>query len=881
MTKEKITLIATHLNADLDGLASMLAAQKIYSNSKIIFHHEGEKLLRRFFLQSLSYLFDMVPIHDLDNYIVERLVIVDTRQKSRLGKIAKLTENKNIILEIYDHHERSKTDLKASKDVFEKVGSTSTIMTNLLIEKNIEITPEEATVLSLGIYEDTGSFTFASTTRKDFEAAGYLREKGADLSIISNILSKELSPKQLTLLNDMIEGIASYSINNLNIIISTVSRNQFIPDLGFLTHKLNKMETCDAVFVAARMDDKIFLVGRSNTQDLNVGKILSKIGGGGHPFAGSATIKEKTLSQIKDDLIFKIKNYLQGTTSAKDLMSKPPIKISIEDTIEKASSLLTKYNINALLVTDDNDNLVGVISRQVVEKAKYHEIIKVPVKEYMNTDFMEVKEDSSITEVQKKIIENRQRLLPVKDKENRLTGVLTRTDLLHHIVTDFKESPFIKDTKLNELNARTRNVTSILSQRLPKEIFSLLQFIGLTADKTGFNAYVVGGFVRDLLLHINKNELDIDIVVEGDGVYFAKELAKALNAKISPHEKFKTAVITLSDGLKIDVATARTEFYSSPAALPEIEMSSLKLDLYRRDFTINTLAIQLNENSFGTLIDYFFAQKDLKDKAIRIIHNLSFVEDPTRIFRAIRFENRFGFRIGKFTKKLIKNAIDMHFFERLSGPRVFTELKYILKEEDPLPALESISNFNLFPAINKQLEFTKTNKEIIKSAKKVLNWFHLNEMDTKIEVWQVMFSVLIHDCHETVSKEICNKFKMPPKLVNMFVKERVEAELIIKWIKNEKDIKNSQIYKRLSQHRTETILYMLSITNDEKVKNIVVKYFLELKKISPIMTGKDLLKLGFKQGPLFGEVLNNILYHRLDDEIKTKKDEFDFAQRYL
>jgi tRNA nucleotidyltransferase (CCA-adding enzyme) len=223
-----------------------------------------------------------------------------------------------------------------------------------------------------------------------------------------------------------------------------------------------------------------------------------------------------------------------------------------------------------------------------------------------------------------------------------------------------------------------------------------LRHIGRTADNSNINAYVVGGFVRDVLLYIRKNEFDIDIVVEGNGIDFARDIASSLNARVSPHEKFKTAVVSLEDGLKIDVATARTEFYSSPGALPEVEMSSLKLDLYRRDFTINTLAVQLNTQKYGTLIDYFFAQKDLKDKVIRIIHNLSFVEDPTRIFRAVRFEQRFNFKIGKFTEKLIKNAIDMEFFKRLSGPRVFTELKYILMEENPLPAIERIANFNLF-----------------------------------------------------------------------------------------------------------------------------------------------------------------------------------------
>ena len=879
--KKKITLITTHMNADLDGIASMLAAQKLYPDSKVIFHHEGEGIFRRFFIQSLSYLFNMISLKELDEYEVQKLVIVDTRQKSRLGEIGRFTENKEISTIIYDHHERTDSDIKADFELYEKTGATTTILTQILIEKNIEITPEEATILSLGIYEDTNSFTFNSTTGKDLKIAGFLRDKGADTEVISNILSKEISPAQLSLLNDMVESSISYRINNLNIVISTVSRNEYIPDLGFLTHKLNKMESKDAVFVAARMESKIFVIGRSSSPELNIGKILKAFNGGGHPFAGSASIGEKTLTQTRDLLLKEIRKYLKSNFKAKNLMSSPPLKILTEDSIDKASKILTKYNINALLAVDENDDLKGIISRQVVEKAKYHNIVDIPVKEFMNTDFLEVKEEAPVSEIEEKIIENRQRILPVRNSKGELTGVLTRTDLLHHIVSNFREGPFISDSKLHSLSPGTRNISNILRERLPKNIVSLLRHIGKTADKLNINAYVVGGFVRDVLLYIKKNEFDIDIVVEGNGIDFANHLAASLNARISPHEKFKTAVVSLEDGLKIDVATARTEFYSSPGALPEIEMSSLKLDLYRRDFTINTLAVQLNCEKYGTLIDYFFGQKDLKDKVIRIIHNLSFVEDPTRIFRAVRFEQRFNFKIGKFTEKLIKNAIDMEFFKRLSGPRVFSELKYILMEENPLPALERIANFKLFSAIYNELELSDRNREIIESSKKVINWFSLNEPLIKINRWMVYFSGLIHGLSPDAKSKICNDFKLPPKYLEVFTKETLMAEQTIKWMKKNKYIKNSEIYLKLCHFKTESLLFLLSITNDEKIKHNVVLFFTEFKKTKTRIKGKDLLSMGFKPGPLFGQILEKIFLEKLDGNIKTYNDEFDFAKRYL
>ena len=243
------------------------------------------------------------------------------------------------------------------------------------------------------------------------------------------------------------------------------------------------------------------------------------------------------------------------------------------------------------------------------------------------------------------------------------------------------------------------------------------------ADALHFNAYAVGRICeRHFALPRN---LDIDVVIEGDGIEFARTLATSLGGRVRAHEAFRTAVVVLPDGKKIDVATARLEYYRSPAALPTVERGSIKLDLYRRDFTINTLAIKLNPEGFGTLIDFFGAQKDLKQKVIRVLHNLSFVEDPTRVFRAIRFEQRFGFRIGKLTSGLIENAVKMDFFKDLSGRRLFSELRQILEEEKPILALGRINEYNLLKLIHPKIVFDQALKRLLNSVEKVITWYNL------------------------------------------------------------------------------------------------------------------------------------------------------------
>ncbi|MBW2180994.1 MAG: DHH family phosphoesterase, partial [Deltaproteobacteria bacterium] len=193
------------MNADFDAFASMLAAKKLYPDALVVFPGSQEKNLRNFFIQSMGYLLDMTDIKDIDLKHVKRLVLVDTRQASRIGKLSSLLDNNNIDIHIYDHHPTMANDVKGDVEVIQNTGATVTILTNILKDKNVEITPDEATIMCLGIYEDTGSFSFPSTTEKDFLASAFLLSKGANLNIIANLTSRELNPKQIELLNEMIQ----------------------------------------------------------------------------------------------------------------------------------------------------------------------------------------------------------------------------------------------------------------------------------------------------------------------------------------------------------------------------------------------------------------------------------------------------------------------------------------------------------------------------------------------------------------------------------------------------------------------------------------------------------------------------------------------------
>ncbi|MCK7491378.1 MAG: hypothetical protein MZW92_06460 [Comamonadaceae bacterium] len=205
---------------------------------------------------------------------------------------------------------------------------------------------------------------------------------------------------------------------------------------------------------------------------------------------------------------------------------------------------------------------------------------------------------------------------------------------------------------------------------------------------------------------------------------FARNLAGKIGARVTVHHRFGTAKI-IRDSFKLDVATARTEYYESPAALPTVEASSIKKDLYRRDFTINTLAVKLNRRDFGQLIDFFGGQRDLKERVIKVLHNLSFVEDLTRAYRAIRFSERFGYKLSKHTENLIKLAVRMNIFEKLSGTRIYDELNLIFHETDPVRAIRRLSDYELLKIIHPRITWTAGLETLLQSVQTTISWFEL------------------------------------------------------------------------------------------------------------------------------------------------------------
>ena len=862
-------IITSHLNADFDALASMIAAKKLYPDASIIFPGSQERKVRDF-IEIFSPL-EMSRIKDIDRTQVKRLIIVDTKQPDRIGPLADLLRHRDIDVHIYDHHPFEVGDIRGKHEKADMVGATATIMTEVLREKKLPPTPMEATVLALGIYEETGCLLFPSTTERDLLAVSYLLRRGANLNIVSEYVKIDLRREEIELLSELLSAAQEWTINGVRIVLAKASRDSYVGDAAILAHKIMDMEDIDAVILILSMEGKTLLVARSRVQELDVSLLLREFGGGGHHAAAAATVKEDSPDIIADRIAHMLPEHVRPGKIAADIMTQPVITITWDSPIFEAERMMTKYGVNVLPVIRGGA-YVGLISRETVEKSLFHGFGKNHVFDFCSTEKLTVTADTPIRDIETMMIEQNQKFMPVL-AENVIIGAITRTDILRILYEEFLKKRRIDKEETTEPHFTSRNLSGWLRDRFPEEVYTVLKLSGEIAENLGYGVYLVGGSVRDLLM--GEQNLDIDLVIEGDGIAFAQALSVHTAAKVKVHHVFGTAQIFLKT-LRLDVATARTEYYESPAALPKVETSSIKKDLYRRDFTINSLAIRLNPHDFGLLMDFFGGQRDIKEKTIRVLHNLSFVEDPTRAFRAIRFSERFGFRLSKHTASLMKSAIEMGLFDRLSGSRLYDELLLTFHETNPVLTLQKLSDYGLLKVIHPAITFDEDLERALTSMGETLAWYDLLFLDEKVDKGILYLMALLSLLADTDRNEALARLAVPPRARELIHNGISNAVTILTKLPA-KDV--AALYHLLAGSKTEALIFAVSAAKDVRKKKDISHYLVELRKISPLLNGHDIMTLGIPQGPLYSRILNDLRDARLMGKVVTREDELAFIRK--
>ncbi|NTW99916.1 MAG: CBS domain-containing protein, partial [Geobacteraceae bacterium] len=597
---------------------------------------------------------------------------------------------------------------------------------------------------------------------------------------------------------------------------------------------------------------------------------------GGHPAAASATVKDQTVIQVQHRLENLLLSALHPGRAVAAIMSSPVKTMTADSTIGEARSLLTRYNVNALPVLD-GEAMIGVISRRIVEKALYHRLDDAPVSNYMHTEFVRFTPETSIISVKEYLTGEGHRFAPVFCAD-KLVGVVTRTDLFRYLnrIENRHDPEHVSDGSGHDIINKIRH-------SLPFRILETLRNLGSTGDDLGIKVFAVGGFVRDLLLGLAN--ADIDVTVEGDGILFADTFAGRYGCRVKSHQKFGTATIIFPDDSKIDVASTRLEYYDSPGVLPTVERSSLKMDLYRRDFTINTLAVSLTAAEFGRLIDFFSARRDLKEKSIRVLHNLSFVEDPTRVFRAVRFEQRLGFKMAVHTENLIRNSIKMNFLDKLGGRRLFNELVHIFEEQEPHRAVERIASLGALKYIHKELEELQGIPSIFKESSQIISWFELLYLKQPFEKWIVYLLALCSHLSTDDFTETCVRLDTGIRFINRYVEARHDGLKALEKINRSMHGRNrsllpSEVCALLRDLPVEVLLHLMARTDEDTRRQFSI-YVTNFAHVDTLIDGNDLKQFGLKPGPVYKDILACILAARLDGRVESREDELQLAQERI
>ena len=877
------TLITCHSNADFDALAAMCAAALIYGPCDVLFPGTQEANLQTFYQElkerpgaapGCTFLDDRVP--DFSKY--GRLVAVDTRRRSSLRHVWPLLDNPGTRIEVWDHHPETSDDVHAHVCHAEICGAVTTLLIEEIQKLNIAVPRETATVLGLGIYSDTGSFSFSSVTQRDFAAAGWLLGRGMDINIISEKTAFSMTKEHIRALNALLESAQTYHINGADVVLAEATLDSYLDDFAFLAHKMMEMEKFDILFAIGRMDDRIQIVARSRSHAVNVGAVCSAFGGGGHAYAASASVRDKTLSEVRDGILTQLYLQEEGEKTARDYMSQPAIGIEEGHTIAEADELMLHFGLKTMPVfAPMTRRCTGLIDSQITQKAIAHGLAGAPLTDYMRRNLKTLPVTATLRDITTVIVGARQRLVPIVSGGSSVVGVVSRTDLINI----FAQEP----GRMNPTDRapKSRNMGRTMRDRLPKDVLDILEKAGALGRSRQTPVYVAGGFVRDLLLKTPTH--DIDLVVEGDGIGFARAFAGVLGGRVRVHKKFLTSVVIFPGAggkeERVDVATARLEYYESPAALPTVEHSSIKMDLYRRDFTINALAIRLDCEPMGEIVDFFGGQKDIRDRVIRVLHTLSFVEDPTRCLRAVRFEQRYHFRIGPATEKLIKNDVSLKLLDKLSPSRLFNEFEHICAEETAMLCIRRLHELGILQAIHPQLSINPDRKEMLIRTAKVMAWYRLLYIDEEMRPWLVYFLVLCSSLTYAVTLEVFRRLGIPPALKNEVLGCREKARSLrssLKRLTATPGFRVSALCAMLRPLPVEFVLYLMADMEVPETRRALSRYITVWRTEKPGVDGSDLKKLGLAPGPAYGVILQRLLEAKLDGTAASPEEQLSLAR---
>ncbi len=871
-------LITSHLNTDFDSLASMIAIQKLYPDAVICPPGSMSRKVRDYMTKyGQKWAGRILKPKKIPLDEVTLMVVVDTRSRSRIGPFAALAGRQDVAVHVYDHHPQTQDDIPAEEFVYEEIGAATTMVLEHLLNERKEITPDEATLFAMGIYDDTGAFTYETTTERDIAAVSYLRELGADLSGILNQVESDMSSEDKKLLDTLAENAREIYINGAKVFLTWAETPEYVQGLSMMVNKLK--EYCDSHVTIAVVNNggkKINIIARSAEGILNVKEFLAPYGGSGHYQAGSATLSEGNAQEILSEIESRLHGAISPMVTVSDIMTSPVIAVSPEARVDEAYRTMLRFGVKSLPVAEEGE-VVGIMTRRDLDKAHLHGLDRATISDFMTQGVISLSSEASIDEAHRLMATYGFEKMPVLDDNKKLVGTLTRSALLKALYHS-GQLYSSEDTSHDSTGFLwVENVAHLMEESFSLKTLSLLRRVGAKAHELGMKAYLVGGTVRDILMGVHN--MDIDISVEGD----AEQLVTSWNepgCRTALHGRYKTGTIIFPDGEKVDVATARREFYEYAAAMPTVQNSSLKQDLGRRDFTVNAMSISLSESDWGTLTDNFGGRADLKDKLLKILHNLSFVEDPSRVLRGIRLEQRLNMQFEDNTFRLLKSAIKGGLLELLSTTRIRAELELSMKEACFRKIVMRMQDLGVWESLFAGMYVSKSMNQRLHILEHFMKQTARHGIDFKGMEWIIKMAVIFTDSKPEVRFSAMDRMSLNPNEREQMTRCFMRWPEVEKFCSSKKSIKNSEAYIFFKDYGPVPLVYWLTCLKSPASRRLIIEHMELWMTYKGELTGKDLQNFGLK-GKAIGDALSQIKLAIIDGEIQNHDDEVRYVQENI
>lgn len=731
-------IILTHEQADFDAAGSVLAAWLLDPSRMPLLPKRRNRNLSAF-IDDYKTRLPFFSWKTLPKGPVSRIYITDTQITEPHSRMAGVED-----IIIWDHHPQSNTIRDRAENIFDPTGACTTFLVEKLMEKgNVHPGRIYATLMLMGIYEDTGFLSYGSTTSRDIRAAAWLVDRGADLDLMRRYVLQPMTDHQQQGIDRLVRDLICYEIKGKQIIIAAADIREISDEFSAVAHQLRDIYNPDGLILLLGVKTGVRLICRSTSDDIDFGAMMRSLNGGGHLRAASGLI---------------------------------PV---------------------ADMETEDVD----------------------------------------------KILEN-----------TRETVLTLLPDFIHPSIPNLAEK---------------------LEAQIPAEQLKLIHLTADAAQQLNMPVYIVGGVVRDLLQ--DHPVMDFDIVVEGDATRLGKEIVSRYGGKLVLHPQFFTAKWETPDGVSLDLISARSESYQEPAALPDVKMSDIAADLHRRDFTINTLAIRLDGEHYGKLLDICDGLDDLHKELIRTLHGRSFIDDPTRIFRAVRFEQRLGFILEETTLRQLREQLTG--VSLLTGQRIWHELRLFCDEPNPENDFARIAQLGIAGQIHGSLTWNKDiEADCIRFAKKLPEeyWKHVKHPDIELADDEGLLWVWLSCFPQDIIMEFGDRLLLSKRTLNGIMGLAILRENM-PLISEKKD---SEIAFFLDPIPTGSIYCYSRFCSTKKESLFIRKFMTDWRLTAPFHTGNDLLDMGLKPGPQLREILNHLRKLQIDGVIKTREDEAAWINQF-